>query len=377
MPILRVLAMALAALVLVGPPVLGQDAPRSSTPKRTPLPARAVDVAQGLEHPWGLAFLPDGRMLVTERPGRLRLIGKNGERSEPLAGVPQVRVGGQGGLLDVAVSPDFATDRLVFLSFSEPGDGGAGTAVARGRLGERGLERTHTIWRQIPKRPGSIHWGSRLVFRPDGTRFVTLGDRRSHDHVQDLASTIGKVVRINPNGTIPGDNPFVGRDGVRPEIWSSGHRNAQAAALDGGGRLWMVEHGAMGGDELNQPQAGRNYGWPVITYGVDYSGAKIGEGTAKAGMEQPVYYWDPVIAPSGATFYSGSAFPAWRGDLLVGSLRPGGLVRLRIVDGRVAEETHWVVEPDERVRDVRQGPDGLVYLLTDSPRGRLIRLEPR
>ena len=239
------------------------------------------------------------------------------------------------------------------------------------------LHSVYGIWRQIPKRPGSIHWGSRLVFRPDGTRFVTLGDRRSHDHVQDLASTIGKVVRINPNGTIPGDNPFVGRDGVRPEIWSSGHRNAQAAALDGGGRLWMVEHGAMGGDELNQPQAGRNYGWPVITYGVDYSGAKIGEGTAKAGMEQPVYYWDPVIAPSGATFYSGSAFPAWRGDLLVGSLRPGGLVRLRIVDGRVAEETHWVVEPDERVRDVRQGPDGLVYLLTDSPRGRLIRLEPR
>ena len=383
MLILRVLAVAVAVAAFLGPsvlgrPVLGQDAPRSPTPRREPLPARAVDVAQGFEHPWGLAFLPDGRMLVTERPGRLRLVSKSGERSEPLAGVPAVRAGGQGGLLDVAVGPEFSRDRLVYLSFSEPGDGGiAGTAVARGRLGERGLEDTQTIWRQHPKVRGTFHWGSRLVFRPDGTLFVTLGDRFSRPHVQDLASTIGKVVRINADGTIPRDNPFADRSGVRPEIWSSGHRNAQAAALDSGGRLWTVEHGAMGGDELNQPQAGRNYGWPVITYGVDYSGVKIGEGTAKAGMEQPVYYWDPVIAPSGATFYSGSAFPAWRGDLLVGSLRPGGLVRLRIVDGRVAEETHWVVEPGERVRDVRQGPDGLVYLLTDSPNGRLIRLEPR
>ena len=377
MPMLRVLAGALVALALLSLPVLAQDAPRSPTPRRGALPARAVDVAQGFEHPWGLAFLPDGRMLVTERAGRLRLVARSGEISAPLTGVPEVRAGGQGGLLDVAVSPDFARDRLVYLSFSEPGDGGAGTAVARGRLGERGLEGTQTLWRQTPKRQGTLHWGSRLVFRPDGTLFVTLGDRGSREHVQDLASTIGKVVRINADGTLPRDNPFVGRNGVRPEIWSSGHRNAQAAALDSGGRLWTVEHGAMGGDELNQPQAGRNYGWPVITYGVDYSGAKIGEGTAKAGMEQPVYYWDPVIAPSGATFYSGSAFPAWRGDLLVGSLRPGGLVRLRIVEGRVAEETHWVIEPGERVRDVRQGPDGLVYLLTDSPNGRLIRLEPR
>jgi len=214
------------------------------------------------------------------------------------------------------------------------------------------------------------------VFRPDGTLFVTLGDRNSRDHVQDLSATIGKIVRINPDGTIPRDNPFVGRDGVRPEIWSYGHRNAQAAALDARGQLWTVEHGARGGDELNNPQPGRNYGWPVISYGVEYSGWKIGEGTAKPGMEQPVYYWDPVIAPSGATFYTGDAFPDWRGDLLIGSLNPGGLVRLRLTDGRVTDETHYVIDPGERVRNVRQGPDGLIYVLTDTPRGRIIRIEP-
>ncbi len=372
----RILLPALAALVLLVIPALGQEAPRSPNPKFSWLPGRQVDVAQGLDHPWALAFLPDGRMLVTERPGRLRIVGRSGELSEPLAGVPQARAGGQGGLLDVALSPTFAQDRLVYLSFSEPGEGGASTAVARGRLGKRGLEGTQTIWRQQPKVGTSIHWGSRLVFRPDGTLFVTLGDRGSRDHVQDLSTTIGKIVRINPDGTIPRDNPFVGRDGVRPEIWSYGHRNVQAAALDARGQLWTVEHGARGGDELNNPQAGRNYGWPVITYGVDYSGAKIGVGTARPGMEQPVYYWDPVIAPSGATFYSGNTFADWRGDLLIGSLTPGGLVRLRLTDGRVTDETHDVIDPGERVRDVRQGPNGMVYVLTDSPRGRIVRLEP-
>ena len=373
---LRILLPTLVALMLLAMPALGGEAPRSPDPKVSRLPARQVDVARGLDHPWGLAFLPDGRMLVTEREGRLRIVGRGGDLSEPLAGVPQVRAGGQGGLLDVALSPTFAQDRLVYLSFSEPGHGGAGTAVARGRLGERRLEATQTIWRQQPKVGASIHWGSRLVFRPDGTLFVTLGDRSSREHVQDLSTTIGKIVRINPDGTIPRDNPFVGRDGVRPEIWSYGHRNAQAAMLDARGQLWTVEHGARGGDELNNPQPGRNYGWPVITYGVDYSGAKIGEGTAKQGMEQPVYYWDPVIAPSGATFYSGNAFADWRGDLLVGSLNPGGLVRLRLTNGRVTEETRYVIDPGERVRDVRQGPDGLVYLLIDSSRGGIVRLEP-
>ena len=372
----RVLLSTFAALVSVAVVALAQEAPRSPKPKPSRLPARQVDAAQGLEHPWGLAFLPDGGMLVTERGGRLRIVGRNGALSDPLDGVPQVRTGGQGGLLDVALSPTFAQDRLVYLSFSEPGDGGAGTAVARGRLGERGLEGTQTVWRQQPKVTSSIHWGSRLVFRPDGTLFVTLGDRSSRDHVQDLSSTIGKLVRINADGTIPRDNPFVGRDGIRPEIWSYGHRNVQGAALDAHGQLWTVEHGARGGDELNNPQAGRNYGWPVITYGVDYSGAKIGVGTARPGMEQPLYYWDPVIAPSGATFYSGEAFPDWRGDLLVGSLNPGGLVRLRLGGGRVTSETLYTIDPGERVRAVRQGPDGMIYVLTDSPRGRVIRLEP-
>jgi glucose/arabinose dehydrogenase len=375
MIIRRITLTALATLTLLVLPVLAQEAPRSSTPPAGRWPGRQVDVARGLEHPWGLAFLPDGRMLVTEREGRLRIVGRDGQLSEPLGGVPKVRAGGQGGLLDVALGPTFAQDRLVYLSFSEPGDGGGGTAVARGRLGERGLEGTQTIWRQQPKAGASIHWGSRLVFRGDGTLFVTLGDRNSREHVQDLSSTIGKVVRINPDGSVPRDNPFAGREGVRQEIWSYGHRNAQSAALDARGQLWTVEHGARGGDELNNPQPGRNYGWPVITYGVEYSGWKIGEGTAKRGMEQPVYYWDPVIAPSGATFYTGNAFADWRGDLLVGSLTPGGLVRLRMADGRVTEETRYAID-GERVRDVRQGPDGMIYLLTDSSRGRILRLEP-
>ena len=372
----RVLLPTFAALVLVVVVAFAGEAPRSPNPKHSRLPARQVDAARGLEHPWGLAFLPDGGMLVTERGGRLRIVGRNGELSEPLGGVPHVRVGGQGGLLDVALSPTFTQDRLVYLSFSEPGDGGAGTAVARGRLGERGLDGTQTVWRQHPKAASSIHWGSRLVFRPDGTLFVTLGDRSSRDHVQDLSTTIGKIVRINADGTIPRDNPFIGRDGARPEIWSYGHRNVQGAALDARGQLWTVEHGARGGDELNNPQAGRNYGWPVITYGVDYSGAKIGAGTARPGMEQPLYYWDPVIAPSGATFYSGEAFPDWRGDLLIGSLNPGGLVRLRLGGGLVTDESHYAIDPGERIRTVRQGPDGMIYVVTDSPRGRVVRLEP-
>ncbi|HEX6211979.1 MAG TPA: PQQ-dependent sugar dehydrogenase, partial [Methylomirabilota bacterium] len=322
------LAVLVAALLLVVP-ALAQQAPRSPTPRPVKLPARVTDVARGLEHPWGLVFLPDGRLLVTERPGRLRLVAADGRLSEPLAGVPTVAAGGQGGLLDVALGPGFAEDRLVYLSFSEPGAGGQGTAVARGRLGERGLEGTEVVWRQLPKVNSTFHWGSRLVFRPDGTLFVTVGDRMSHrEAAQDLAVTIGKLVRINPDGSAPRDNPFVGRAGVRPEIWSYGHRNVQAAVLDARGELWTVEHGARGGDELNNPQPGRNYGWPVITYGVDYSGARIGVGTARAGMEQPVYYWDPVIAPSGMVFYTGDRYPGWKGSVFVGSMTPGALVRL-------------------------------------------------
>ena len=356
---------------------LAQDAPRSPTPRDSALPARQVDVARDLEHPWGLAFLPDERFLVTERPGRLRIGAKDGTLSAPLTGVPKVQAGGQGGLLDVALSPSFAQDRLVYLSFSEPGAGGAGTAVARGRLGEQGLDDVQVIWRQGPKVSGAAHWGSRLLFRRDGTLFVTLGDRQAHrERAQDLSSTIGKLVRIHPDGSVPKDNPFVGRESVLPEIWSYGHRNVQAAALDAQGQLWTVEHGARGGDELNSPQAGKNYGWPIITYGIDYSGARIGVGTARPGMEQPVYYWDPVIAPSGAVFYQGDRFPEWKGHLFVGSLNPGRLVRLKLADGRVAEEARYVIGSGERVRDVRQGPDGALYLVIDASRGRIVRLEP-
>jgi len=370
-------ASVVSAVALVIAHASAQQAPRSPTPDSVKIPARVVEVARGLEHPWGLAFLPDGRLLVTERPGRLRLVAPGGQVSPPLAGLPEVVARGQGGLLDVALGPSFASDRLVYLSYAEPGEGGAGTAVARGRLGERGLDGVQVIWRQTPKVSGANHWGSRLVFRPDGTLFVTLGDRYAQrERAQDLSTTLGKVVRITADGAIPPDNPFVGREGVRAEIWSYGHRNVQAAALDGRGQLWTVEHGARGGDELNHPEAGKNYGWPVITYGVDYSGARIGEGTARPGMEQPVYYWDPVIAPSGAVFYTGERFPDWRGDLLVGSLQPGRLVRLRLDNGRVRQEERYLGELGERVRDVRQGPDGLIYLLTDSPRGRILRLEP-
>jgi glucose/arabinose dehydrogenase len=309
----------------------------------------------------------------------MRIVGKDGKLSAPLQGVPAVAARGQGGLLDVTLSPDFAKDRLVYFSFSEPGEGGAGTAVARAELADSSLKNVQVIWRQQPKVDGPNHFGSRIVFRGDGTLFITLGDRFSHrEKVQDLGTTIGKIVRINADGSAPRDNPFVDRAGARPEIWSYGHRSVQAAALHPQTReLWTIEHGARGGDELNNPQAGRNYGWPVITYGVDYSGVKIGEGTAKPGMEQPVYYWDPVIAPSGALFYTGQAFSQWQGDLLVGSMVPGGLVRLDLENGRVREETRYLGELRERFRDIQQGSDGLLYVLTDAPRGRLLKLAPQ
>src|SRR5215510_10474654 len=332
------------------------QAPRSPTPASVQGVVDVQTMVKGLEHPWSLAFLPDKRMLVTERPGRLRVVGADGRVSEPLAGVPQVYASGQGGLLDVVLSPTFDKDRLVYLSFAEPGEGGASTAVARSRLGERGLENTQVIWRQQPKVSGSNHWGSRIVFRPDGTLFVTLGERFNYsEKAQDLSATLGKVVRINPDGSAPRDNPFVDRAGARPEIWSYGHRNVQAAALHPEtGQLWTVEHGARGGDELNHPEAGKNYGWPIISYGTHYSFLKIGEGTAKEGMEQPVYYWDPVIAPSGMVFYTGDLFTGWKSNILVGSLTPGGLVRLVMKDGKVAQEERYLGDLRERISEVRR-----------------------
>jgi aldose sugar dehydrogenase len=376
----------LAALVLTVTTVCAQapqpparEGQRSSQPRSTAAPGKVTTVARGLEHPWGLAFLPDGRMLVTERPGRLRIVAKNGTLSAPLKGVPRVYASGQGGLLDVVLDPRFAQNRTIYLSYSERNEEGvAGTAVASGRLTDAGLEDVKVIYRQQPKLSGAGHFGSRIVFRRDGTLFITQGDRQRYkEQAQDLTSGLGKVVRINRDGSIPKDNPFVGRNDARPEIWSYGHRNIQSAALHPDtGELWTVEHGARGGDELNQPQAGKNYGWPVITYGIDYSGRPIGQGiTAKAGMEQPVYYWDPVIAPSGMVFYTGNAYPGWKGSIFVGSLTPGALVRLVLQNGRVTREERYLGELNERIRDVEQGPDGLLYVITDSDEGRVLRAE--
>jgi aldose sugar dehydrogenase len=373
-------ALVLAAGLASGTPTLVQaQAPRSPTPAPVDGAVRVEIVSTGLEHPWALEFLPDGRLLVTERPGRVRIVEPDGRLSAPLAGVPPVLALGQGGLLDVALDPSFADNRLVYLSYAEPGEGGtAGTAVARGRLGDGRLEDVQVIYQQQPKVEGANHFGSRLVFAPDGTLFVTQGDRFNYsDAAQDLSVDIGKIMRINPDGSVPRDNPFVGRAGAQPEIWSYGHRNIQSAALHPlTGELWTVEHGAQGGDELNRPEAGKNYGWPVISYGVHYGGAKIGEGTAKPGMEQPLYYWDPVIAPSGMAFYTGEAFPDWWGSILIGSLQPGLLVRLTLTDGQVAREERYLAGLGSRIRDVRQGPDGLLYLLTDHRDGRLLRVLP-
>jgi aldose sugar dehydrogenase len=361
----------------------------SGTAEQTRAPARATKqalkvetYAKGLVHPWALAFLPDGRLLVTERPGRIRLVGGDGRLSPPLGNVPPVWAVGQGGLLDVAVAPDFASSKLVYFSFAEQRQsGGSATTVARAKLvleGDGGrLDDLKVIFRQQPAGLGGFHFGSRLVFAGDGNLFITLGERGQRDKAQDLGTHYGKVVRLRPDGSVPPDNPFVGKAGVRPEVWSYGHRNVQAAALHPlTGRLWTIEHGARGGDELNIPLAGRNYGWPVITYGRDYSGAKIGEGTAKAGMEQPVYYWDPSIAPSGMAFYTGDRIAEWKGSLLVGALRGQALHRLVLDGDRVVGEEVLLRDLGERIRDVRAGPDGALWLLTDDPRGRVLRIVP-
>ncbi|WAC29570.1 PQQ-dependent sugar dehydrogenase [Ancylobacter sp. SL191] len=348
-------------------------------------PLTVETVADGLENPWSLAFLPDGRMLVTERPGRLRIVSRNGTVSEPIAGVPPVFARGQGGLLDVVLAPDFDSSRLIFISYAEPREGAGGTSVARAKLVEEGgaarLDGVEVIFRQQPAASGGQHFGSRLVFGRDGTLFVTLGDRGSlRNEAQNLSTHIGKVVRILPDGGVPQNNPFRSTPNARPEIWSYGHRNVQGATLDPAtGRLWTIEHGARGGDELNHPEAGKNYGWPVITYGRDYSGATIGEGTQKPGMEQPVKYWDPSFAPSGLTFYTGDLIEGWKGSLFTGGLGGARLVRMTLdASGeRVTGEEVLLGDLGERIRDVRQGPDGALWLLTDDPgNGRVLRLAP-
>jgi glucose/arabinose dehydrogenase len=342
-------------------------------------PIRIVTVAEGLEHPWGLAFLPDGRALVTERPGRLRIVARDGAVGPALDGVPAVDATGQGGLLGIALDPDFASNRLVYLSYAEPREGGNGTAVARGRLGERGLADVEVIFRQQPTVRGGHHFGSRLVFARDGRLFVTLGERNSERaRAQTLDSHIGKIVRIERDGAVPADNPFVGRADALPEIWSYGHRNVQGAALHPGtGELWTNEHGPKGGDELNRTLAGLNYGWPRVSHGVEYSGAKISDSPTAPGIEPPVHYWVPSIATSGLLFYTGDRFPGWRGNAFVGGLKSKQLSRLEMDGNKVVhEEVLLRGVLDQRVRDVAQGPDGLIYLLTDEDNGRLLRIEP-
>jgi glucose/arabinose dehydrogenase len=328
-------------------------------------------VADGLSHPWGMAFLPDGRMLVTERPGRLRILA-DGKLSAPLSGVPEVFAQGQGGLLDVAIDPDFKSNSLVYLSYAEPGKGGASTAVARGKLGDKGLEDVKVIFRQEPKVGGGNHFGSRLVFAPDGTLFITLGERFTFTPAQDLSNDLGKIIRINPDGSIPKDNPFVGRKVARPEIWSYGHRNAQGAAINPKtGKLWETEFGPLGGDELNIPEPGKDYGWPIVSWGDNYDGSKIPDPPTHPEFADAIYHWNPVISPSGIAFYTGDAIPAWKGNLLIGGLSSQALVRLTLDGDKVVDEER--IDMGRRIRDVAQAPDGSVYLATDDS-GKILRL---
>jgi aldose sugar dehydrogenase len=337
---------------------------------------RVVEVAGDLEHPWAMAFLPDGDLLITERPGRLRILREGVLDPTPIEGVPEVYASGQGGLLDVAIDPDFASNRLIYLSYAAEGDDGAGTRVASARLGDGRLEDVEVIFEGMTA-GGGRHFGSRLGFDPDGHLFVTLGDRGQDERAQELGDLAGKVVRLHPDGSVPEDNPFAGRESAAPEVYSWGHRNPQGLAVHPEtGRVWVVEHGPRGGDEVNVVEAGVNYGWPVITYGRAYSGLPMGEGSEKEGMAQPLHYWVPSISPSGMAFYQGDAFPEWQGDLFVGALSGQLLARLELDGEQMVEEERLLDGVLGRIRDVRVGPDGYLYLLTDYADGALVRLEP-
>ena len=343
-----------------------------------------VAVASGLANPWAVAFLPGGQFLVTERPGRMRVIDANGRAGPALTGVPTVAAGGQGGLLDVVTDAGFERNRQIYFCFSEPssaaGSGANSTALARATLSgdSRSLQNVQVIFSQRPKVNSSLHFGCRIVQAADGNLFLTLGDRfHRKEDAQKLDNHHGKIIRIAPDGTVPAGNPFVSQSGALPEIWSYGHRNAQGATLGPEGALWMHEHGPQGGDEVNVPQPGANYGWPVVTYGENYGGGKIGEGNSKPGLVPPVHYWVPSIAPSGMAFLTSTRYgTAWQGSLFVGSLKFGSLHRLEVAGGKVQREEKLLHGSGERIRDVRQGPDGLLYMVTDSPQGRLLRLQP-
>jgi aldose sugar dehydrogenase len=345
---------------------------------------KVTELASGFNRPWAIAFLPDGRFLVTEKPtGNLYIVTAQGKKSPAVAGLPKVDGRGQGGLLDVEVAPDYAQSRLIYWTYYEPREGGNGLAVARAKLVDGAapkIDGLQVIFRMQPTLESTLHAGGRLVFTPDGKLFVTLGERSilpGRVQAQDLGSHFGKIVRINPDGSVPKDNPFVDRKGARPEIWSSGHRNVLSAVLDDKNRLWEVEMGPRGGDELNLVERGKDYGWPTIGYGEEYSGAPIHQKTQAPGMEQPVYYWDPVISPSGMAFYTGTLFPEWRGNIFIGGLSSQALVRLVLKDDRVVGEERLLMDLGARIREVVQGPDGALYVLTDAANGRLLKVTPR
>lgn len=374
---LRLLALALIPFALgaraasEAPPTPACDATSVRPAGQTQL----TTVAGGLANPWGLAFLPDGRMLVSEREGQLRIVGPDGKPSPPIANLPAVAARGQGGLLDVLLDPAFASNHTLYLSYAEAGEGGSGTAVARATLdpARLALSDLRVIYRQTPKVSGNGHFGNRMLFGTDGLLYISLGDRQKFDPAQDPQQSLGKVVRIRPDGSLPPDNPFAGKTGWLPEIFTLGHRNPQGMTLEpGSSRIWVAEHGARGGDEINLLVPGTNYGWPVISYGRHYTGLKIGEGSEKSGMAQPVCYWDPSIAPGNIAFYSGDKAPAWRGNLFVAALKDQAVYRLVLRDGRVTGSER--IEVGDRVRDIRMGPDGWLYLLTDESNGRILRM---
>ncbi len=373
---MRAFAVALPMAVLVASTAQAQQVSKSDLGN-----IRVETVASGLSYPWALAFLPDGRMLVTERPGRMRIATRDGKLSHPLDGVPKVFAQNQGGLLDVILDRDFANNGTIYFCYSDPVDGGAQTALARAKLdaGEKPrLTDVQRIFRQEGPPSKGLHFGCRIVQARDGNLFLTTGDHGfASKSAQTLDNHLGKVIRIAPDGSVPKDNPFVGQAGAKPEIWSYGHRNSQGATLHPvTGKLWMHEHGPQGGDEINIPEAGKNYGWPVIGYGVNYGGAKIHEGTHKQGMEQPIRQWTPVIAPSGFTIYTGDLFPKWKGNAFIGGLRTTMLVRLELDGEKVTREERMLRQLGERIRDVRTGPDGALYLVTDNSSGRILRVTP-